>query len=89
MILKLSNFDNKGAYQNVCAYLLSGHCDVVKFLLDQGSDVSAADNSGLASLHSAVHEGHLEVVRLLISEGADHSARNSNGETALHIAAFK
>ena len=73
----------------MCVYLLRGHCDVVKFLLEQGSDVNAATDRGIASLHLAAQEGHLEVVRLLINEGANLTARSSGETTALHYAAFK
>ena len=65
----------------------SGHCDVVRFLLDQGGDVNTADNRNETSLHKAAQEGHLECFRVLISAGADLTAKLSDGRTSLHFAA--
>ena len=68
-------------------FLRSGHCDIVRFLLDQGVDVNTADNDDWTSLHSAAQAGHLECVRVLIKAGADLTTRASGRWTALHFAA--
>jgi ankyrin repeat protein len=70
--------------------------DVVKALVDAGSDVTAQDNEGNTSLHRAVkrigreklstkdYEG---IIRLLLEKKADVRVANLGGITPLHMAA--
>lgn len=49
-------------------YLASvgGRLDVVRFLIEQGTD-----SNGWTLLHAASHSGHLGVVKLLLRRGVD------------------
>ncbi len=44
---------------------VSGHLDVVKYLVEKGADVKAADNDGWTPLHWAAELGLLDVVKYL------------------------
>lgn len=65
----------------------NGHSNIVKVLLEAGSDqqASTADSKSTA-LHFAVERGSEDVVRYLMDWGADVEAENSFSETALKIA---
>ncbi len=66
---------------------MSGHRDVVEFLLTKGADIDAKDYSVASPLHRAAEKGHKEVAELLIAKGADVNAKNNDGQTPLHYAA--
>ena len=48
-----------------------GHAEIVKLLLDRGSDINAKNSDGVTSLMAAAEKGHTEVVRLLLDKGVD------------------
>ena len=64
----------------------NGHLDVVRSLLDGGSDVNATFRNRMTALHAASHKGNIEVAKLLIERGADVDSRSRAGWTALHYA---
>ena len=65
-----------------------GHLEIVKFLLDNGAGVDAADVIKRTVLMYAARHGHVEVVRLLLDKGADAHVRDEDGDTALSLAAY-
>ena len=67
----------------------AGHLEVVRLLLEAGTDKDAAMRHGATALLYATHNGHLEVVRLLLEARADKDAVDTQiGEqTALILAA--
>ena len=69
--------------------MTSNECAILKYLLEQGSDVNCATTlSGLAPLHQAVHFENMELIQYLIIHGADVMVRDSGqGQTPLHWAA--
>jgi len=67
---------------------LKGNAQVVRYLLDHGSDPAKASERGLTPLHNAAEHGHCESVRLLLSKGVDVDAINYRG-TPLHMTAAK
>ena len=60
-----------------------GHNNVVAFLLDNGADLHAGENTGLPALHWAIVGGHLDTVILLLKRGTSLEAKNVYGGTAL------
>lgn len=62
---------------------ISGSIEIMKLLLDSGSDVNAMDNNRLTPLFYCAAKGNTEGVKLLLSKGADIKARNAHLETAL------
>jgi len=60
--------------------------DVVKCLLDLGSDVNAANQEGDTAVHIAVGMAANRVVQLLADRGSDMHAKNKKGQTALAVA---
>lgn len=53
--------------------------EVVKFLLDLGGSVDAADSVGRTPLHGAAALGYPEVVQLLVEHGAKLDAKDKGG----------
>lgn len=54
----------------ICA-VREGHVDVVKALIEAGSDVNVADDDDNTALICAVQEDHTDIVKALIEAGAD------------------
>jgi ankyrin repeat protein len=64
----------------------NGHADIVRLLVNSGSNVNAKDKVGLTPLMLAVINGHVEVVRILLGAKANVQAKERNGSTALIFA---
>jgi hypothetical protein len=67
---------------------LEGHLEVVRWLLEKGADVNAAEENGWTALMVASDNGHLPVVKLLVEKGADVNKAKNNGRTALIFASL-
>jgi ankyrin repeat protein len=70
----------------------SGHTEIVKMLLDVGSDIGVRENSFYKEtpLYTAAEAGHVDIVRLLIDAGSDLDVANlSRGYAALYAAIEK
>jgi ankyrin repeat protein len=61
---------------------------VVKYLVESGAAVNAADPHGTIPLHAAAEAGGPELVSFLLEHGADVNAKGKNGYTPLHAAAI-
>jgi ankyrin repeat protein len=62
---------------------MSGHCDVVKYLLSSGADINRCDVWGQSPLFVASEKGHCDVVKCLLSSGADINLRDEGGRSPL------
>lgn len=69
-----------GGLRYACGY---SRKSVAEFLLDKGTDLSAADSMGQTSLHWAVMGGHLEIVKMLLDRHAPLEVKNAFGGTVL------
>lgn len=66
-----------------------GHPEVVKFLLERGSDAADAAEDGATALHHAAYHGHAELVTLLLARGAPVDPRErTHGGTPLEWAVY-
>ncbi|MCS3651092.1 ankyrin repeat protein [Salinibacter ruber] len=65
----------------------SGGAELVKVLIELGTDPSAMDEDGKPALHQAASNGKPEVVRGLIEGGADANERGYTPKTPLHWSA--
>ncbi|KAF8541975.1 hypothetical protein BDD12DRAFT_775371, partial [Trichophaea hybrida] len=63
-----------------------GYLELVKYLLVNGADISAADEYGSTPLHLASRYGHEAVAWLLLDKGANVSTAQKDGSTPLHLA---
>lgn len=61
----------------------SGHDDLVRWLLGEGSEINAVSPNGTTALMMAVRENRYSTALLLIARGADVNRRNENGASAL------
>jgi ankyrin repeat protein len=68
--------------------VIKGHADLVKVLLERGTDANVRNASGATPLHDAALKGQTEVARVLVEHGADVKAKNTFGATPLHDAAL-
>lgn len=78
-----------GIYPLWChsAAICSGHIDLVKLLLQQGSRVNLAGCHGRQPLHEAARLGRAELVTLLLEAGAQLDPCSHYGLTPLALAA--
>ncbi|EEH08537.1 26S proteasome non-ATPase regulatory subunit 10 [Histoplasma capsulatum G186AR] len=65
----------------------NGHANIVRCLLEFGSDINKRDGSGASALHYAAGTGNVEVISILLEKGADGNTVDLQGRTPLHIAA--
>ena len=81
--------DNGQLWASLSLYSASenGHVDVVRSLLDRGSDVDERNSLRTTALAAASMNGHLDVATLLIERGADVDSRDRLGRTPLLVAA--
>ena len=65
----------------------SNRIDAIRFLLDLGADVNAANAAGNTALHAAAFVGFDDVTKFLAGTGARLSPKNKRGQTPLKVAA--
>lgn len=76
-----------GSYTPLHLASRSGHADVVRLLVEAGSDVNALTATGVAPLHFAAEAGDAEAIEFLVAHGADVNARDTYaGRTPLMFA---
>jgi len=65
----------------------NSNVDVVKYLISEGANVNAEDDSGMTPLHWAiVGNANIDVIKCPIEQGADIHAKSSSGKTPFDIA---
>jgi len=62
---------------------MKGARDIVKILIDNGADVSLANNESIAPLHAVSKSGNKEIMKLLIDSGADVNFTDKYGKSPL------
>ncbi|KAM4832726.1 ankyrin repeat domain-containing protein 60 [Urocitellus parryii] len=72
----------------VALYIAShrGHCDAVRYLLEQGTSFLDSTPLGRTPLHVAVAMGRLDCMKLLLEHGAPIQEKDAKGETPISIA---
>uniref|UniRef100_A0ACD5XMN1 Uncharacterized protein n=1 Tax=Avena sativa TaxID=4498 RepID=A0ACD5XMN1_AVESA len=65
-----------------------GNVQVMRYLVDHGSNPAIPDERGTTPLHNAAEEGHCEAVRLLLSKGVPVDPIDHQG-APLHVAIAK
>ncbi|OJD27212.1 hypothetical protein ACJ73_01396 [Blastomyces percursus] len=63
------------------------YTNIVRCLLDFGSEINRRDGCGATALHYAAATGNVNVISTLLERGADGNITDIQGRTALHIAA--
>jgi hypothetical protein len=59
--------------------------NIVRLLLEHGTDVNVRQSEGSTPLHKASMEGALEVARVLLEHGANLQAQDNRGRTPLQV----
>ncbi|KAH8834294.1 hypothetical protein DL96DRAFT_1676459 [Flagelloscypha sp. PMI_526] len=77
--------DNENALE---AAARCGHLEIVKFLLENGTDVNATGRVSRTALRAAVSARHLEISKFLLEKGANVNAMGEHNVTALQAAAY-
>ncbi|XP_067950384.1 E3 ubiquitin-protein ligase MIB2-like [Watersipora subatra] len=67
----------------------SNQPDILKLLLERGSNVNAVNEGGCSTLHVAVNNQHLDCVKVLIEHDCDVNIQDTYGDTPLHDAIGK
>ncbi|HEY6391570.1 MAG TPA: ankyrin repeat domain-containing protein [Bryobacteraceae bacterium] len=60
--------------------------DAVKYCVELGNDVNAADNRGYTALHGAAYLGNNEMVNYLVSKGAKANVKSKAGDSVADMA---
>ena len=63
-----------------------GGLEAVKFLLEHGADINAANDNGQTALHGAASAANPEVSKFLLEHGANPSLKDNIGRTPLGVA---
>ncbi len=63
---------------------LIGNIDVVRFLIDQGADVSAITSDQSTPAHLAAAHGNTSVLEVLLDAEGSSNAKDIKGRTPLH-----
>jgi ankyrin repeat protein len=60
--------------------------DAVKYCVELGNDVNAADNRGYTALHGAAYLGDNDMINYLVQKGAKVDAKSKSGDSAADMA---
>ena len=80
--VNLNQVDSQGRTLLIEA-VLEKRADLVKLLLENGSDATVADHDGSTALHYAAQAQLPEIVQLLLDKGAPIDAKDHLGSTTL------
>jgi len=65
---------------------IHNHKEIIKILIDSGSNIDAKDNLYMTPLHLAALGGHKKIVKMLINSGALINLINLHGQTPIDLA---
>jgi ankyrin repeat protein len=63
--------------------------ELVKFLLEKGGDINAANDHGITALHGAAFKGANKVVQLLVDRGADLAAKDKGEDYGFGVSSIR
>jgi ankyrin repeat protein len=78
---------------NKTVYLLAhavnhGNLEIIKMLLENGSDINTTGELGESMLHIAARAGHVSVINFFLEKGLDIHSKDNNGNGLLHYVAL-
>ncbi len=80
--MSLVKQDGHRSTQTAC----NGNLEIVRYLLDNGADMTIVNSGGCTPLHTAAEHGHFEIAKLLLERGADKEVIADSGSTPLQTA---
>ncbi len=75
--------------QIACASTRPNRSDVLKVLIDRGTNINARDELCRTALHVAISDGDEDLALTLLQYGADINLKTLGGKTALHMAIYQ
>lgn len=82
---KFINMEDDGGWTPLVWACENKHEDVIRYLLENGSDPFITDADGNIALHWAAYSGSRVSCELLLNYGCDVNTTNTIGDTPLHI----
>ena len=67
---------------------MAGHASMVTFLLQNGANAAAKDDTGRQPIHEACKANSIEVARILLDGGANVNSPGASGYTPLHYVSY-
>ena len=61
----------------------NGYLEILKELVEKGSDIEAKNKDGYTALIRASQRGYFDIVKCLVESGADINAKDNDGDSAL------
>ncbi|XP_067618406.1 uncharacterized protein [Eurosta solidaginis] len=93
MLLQYKKVDMNGKYNNDWTILhiasQESNLEMVKFLVDAGSNINAKNASGSKPIHIAAREGYKDTVEFFLSKGLSINELGTANQTLLHYAAIE
>ncbi|KAL8983073.1 MAG: hypothetical protein Q9205_002581 [Flavoplaca limonia] len=87
--LNLSKTSNgRTCLQIACASTRPNRSDVLKVLMDCGTNINARDELCRTALHAAISDSDEDLALTLLQYGADINHKTLGGKTALHMATY-
>lgn len=83
----LSKAQDKRGYGALYRAAYMKRPEMVRLLIERGSDVNTGTARGTRPLHASAENGSVEITNLLLDHGADPLLRDGGGRTPLHWAA--
>jgi len=75
------------AYTAIHSAALSGNLELIKWLIDNGSDIKLVTKQGKTLLHLACENNFIELMYLLLEQGFDVNATTKESQTPIYMTA--
>jgi ankyrin repeat protein len=87
-LIGISILDIRDRNQNILLHyaIILKNLEIVKLLLENGSNPNLTEKNGYNSLHLAIYSRNFDICELIFKHNIDVNAKCNTGESALHLA---